>query len=97
MACAFVRAGWIIEAMLGRPFVTGIIIGATAGEPGVFFSNPVKDVKGKVIGVVTLRIKGKAIASILEASRGEVARVPMLIDGDGIIIHYPNAKQLYKL
>jgi serine/threonine protein kinase/HAMP domain-containing protein len=87
---------YFIEAMRGRPFVTGIIIGATAGEPGVFFANPVRDAAGKVIGVVTLRIKGQAIASILEASRGEAARVPMLIDGDGIIIHHPDAKNLYK-
>jgi hypothetical protein len=51
----------------------------------------VKDADGKVIGVVTLRIKGQAIASILEASRGEAGRVPMLIDGDGIIIHHPDS------
>ncbi|MEO7742933.1 MAG: cache domain-containing protein [Usitatibacter sp.] len=87
---------YFIEAMLGRPFATGIIIGATAGEPGVFFANPVKDAEGRAIGVVTLRIKGQAIASILEASRGEAGRVPMLIDGDGIIIHHPDAKNLYK-
>ncbi len=87
---------YFIEAMLGKPFVTGIIIGATAGEPGVFFANPVKDAEGKVIGVVTLRIKGRAIASILEASKGAAGRVPIMVDGDGIIIHHPDPRNLYK-
>eukprot|EP01032_Pedospumella_encystans_P000697 gene697-807_t len=28
------------EAMKGRPFMTGVIIGATAGKPGVYYPNP---------------------------------------------------------
>jgi C4-dicarboxylate-specific signal transduction histidine kinase len=87
---------YYIEGMKGKPYVTGIIIGATAGEPGVFFANPVKDSNLKTIGVVTLRIKGSAIASILESSRGEAGRVAMMVDGDGIIIHHTDKKQLYK-
>ncbi|APV51674.1 hypothetical protein BWI17_19440 [Betaproteobacteria bacterium GR16-43] len=87
---------YFLDAMRGRPYVTSMIVGAVAGEPGVFFSNPVRDAAGKVIGVVTLRIKGSAISSILEASREETERTAMLIDGDGIIVHHTDPKQLYK-
>ena len=82
--------------MKGKRHVTGIIVGATAGEPGVFFANPILDAAGKVIGVVTLRIKGAAISSIVESSRGDSERMAMLIDGDGVIIHHTDPSQLYR-
>lgn len=84
------------EAMQGRSYVTGIIIGATAGEPGVFFANPVRDEKNDVIGVVTLRVRGSAIAAILEEARGNSARNAMLIDGDGIVIHHSDPWLIFK-
>ncbi|MEP7156887.1 MAG: serine/threonine protein kinase, partial [Betaproteobacteria bacterium] len=84
------------EAQQGRPYITGIIIGATAGEPGVFFSNPVKDATGKVIGVVTLRIRGSAIAAILEEARGITARTAMLVDADGILLHHSDPWLIFK-
>ncbi|MBL8525522.1 MAG: protein kinase [Betaproteobacteria bacterium] len=84
------------EALAGRQHITGIIIGATAGEPGVFFANPVKDDRGQVIGVVTLRIRGSAIAAILEESRGNSARNAMLVDGDGVIIHHSDPWLIFK-
>jgi serine/threonine protein kinase/HAMP domain-containing protein len=87
---------YFLEAMRGRSYVTSIILGATAGEPGVFFANPINDPTGKFWGVVTLRIKGKAISEILESSRGDPEHIAMLIDADGIIIHHTDPKQLYK-
>jgi len=84
------------EALAGRQHITGIIIGATAGEPGVFFANPVNDETGKVIGVVTLRIRGSAIAAILEDARGTSSRTAMLVDGDGILIHHSEPQLMFK-
>jgi serine/threonine protein kinase/HAMP domain-containing protein len=87
---------YFLEGMRGKKYVTSMIVGATAGEPGVFFANPVRDAAGKVIGVVTLRIKGGAISSILESSREESERIAMLLDGDGIIVHHTDKSHLYK-
>ena len=88
------------EAMKGHPFMTGVIIGATAGKPGVYYANPVFDEAKKVIGVVVMRIKGGTISSILdEASAGGTEtgkRIPFMIDGDGILVHYPDQDQLYR-
>lgn len=84
------------EARAGRSHVTGIIVGATAGEAGVFFANPVRDENANVIGVVTLRILGSAIATILEQSRGTSARTAMLVDGDGVLIYHSDSSLIFK-
>jgi serine/threonine protein kinase/HAMP domain-containing protein len=83
------------SAMAGNPHVTGITVGAVAGAAGVFYSHPVLAPRGEVMGVVVLRIKADPIGRILaEARRGE-ARVPFLVDGDGVIIWHPDPKYLY--
>lgn len=84
------------EASQGRPYITGIIVGATAGASGAFFANPVKDEKGQVIGVVTLRIRASSVAAILEESRGTTARTAMLVDGDGVLLHHSDPWLIYK-
>jgi HAMP domain-containing protein len=84
-------------AMEGKPFVSGIIVGAVAGASGVFYSIPVFGAEGtgKPIGAVVLRIKAEAIARILDAAKQGNERIPFLIDDDGVIIHHPNPKLLY--
>lgn len=83
------------EAMAGRPHMTGIVVGATAGAAGVYYSNPVRDPQGTVIGTVVLRIKASSIAGILgETKRG--ALMPFLVDGDGVMIYHPDDSNLYR-
>jgi HAMP domain-containing protein len=84
------------EAIAGRPTITGITVGATAGASGAFFANPVKDEKGEVIGVVTLRIRASSVAAILEEARGTLARTAMLVDGDGVLLHHSDPWLIYK-
>ena len=84
------------EAIAGRPYITGIIVGATAGASGAFFANPVKDDKGQVIGVVTLRIRASSVAAILEESRGTTSRTAMLVDGDGVLLHHSDPWLIFK-
>jgi serine/threonine protein kinase/HAMP domain-containing protein len=83
------------EAMQGRSFTTGIIVGAVAGQAGVFFSNPMRDAEGDVIGTVVLRILAAPISKMLDEAQAGSERVPFLIDEDGVIIHHPNPKHLY--
>ena len=66
------------------------------GASGAFFANPVKDEKGQVIGVVTLRIRASSVAAILEESRGTTARTAMLVDADGILLHHSDPWLIYK-
>ena len=84
------------EAVRGRAFTSGIVVGATTGRHGMFFSHPVADANGQVIGVLVLRIKASTIGNILDAATVGSARVPFMIDGNGVLIHYPDQSQLFK-
>ena len=83
-------------AMKGQTFISGIVVGAVAGQAGVFYSNPVFDAQKNVIGAVVLRIKASAIAKILDSAKQGNDRIPFLVDDDGIIIHHPNETLLYR-
>ncbi|MES2296694.1 MAG: cache domain-containing protein [Pseudomonadota bacterium] len=84
------------QAMAGHAFKTGIIVGTTAGQPGMYYSNPVFDAQHKLIGVVVLRIKGPAIGAIVDEMAAGSGRTPFMIDGDGVLIHHPDPHQLYR-
>jgi HAMP domain-containing protein len=84
------------QAMEGKRFMTGIIVGAVAGAAGVFYSRPVLDPKGAVIGAVVMRIKAEPIARILAQARVGAERQPFLIDEDGVVVWHPDEKVMFK-
>lgn len=84
------------QAVQGHPFKTGIIVGSTEGKPGMYYANPVFDAAGKVIGVVVLRLKGSSIGRILDEAAAGSGRTPFMIDGDGVLIHHPDRRYLYR-
>lgn len=89
--------GYIQAALAGKPFMTGLVVGAEPGDTGVSFANPVSDSAGGIIGVVELRVRGRAIAAILESAReGSPELVALLIDQDGIVVHHADPRHLYK-
>lgn len=77
-------------ALGGREHVTGIVVGAVAGQAGMFFSSPVRAPDGAVIGVVALRLRAAAVADILDDVRAGSPRVPWLVDRDGVVLHHPD-------
>ena len=83
-------------AMQNRPNMTGVIIGSVAGEAGIYYANPIVNASAAVIGVVVLRIKGAAVNAVLNDAHLGTQRVPFLIDGDGVLIYYPDPAQLYR-
>nr|WP_316641830.1 cache domain-containing protein [uncultured Roseateles sp.] len=84
------------SAMQGQPFVTGIVVGAVAGAAGMFYAEPVLDASQQVVGAVVLRIRAASFASILDEVQDGAKRVPMLIDGDGVLIYHPRDDLLYR-
>ena len=84
------------SAIEGRAHITGMVVGAVAGQAGVFYSNPVFDSDKKVVGAVVLRILGSSIGKMLVEVQQGKDRVPFLVDGDGVIIFHPDEKLLYK-
>jgi serine/threonine protein kinase/HAMP domain-containing protein len=83
-------------ALLGRSFKSGMLVGSTEGKPGMYYSNPVFDAAHKVIGVVVMRLKGGSFAGILDESVAGSGRVPFMVDGDGVLIHHPDTRHLYR-
>ncbi|MFZ3321749.1 MAG: cache domain-containing protein [Usitatibacter sp.] len=85
------------QAMAGRSYMTGIVVGSVAGAAGVFFSRPVFAAHSQnVIGAVVMRVKAEPIARILDAARVEEDRLPFLVDGDGVIVYHPDERFLFK-
>ena len=84
--------------MEGRPFMTGIIVGAVAGAAGrVLLAARCSAPDGKtVIGAVVLRILADPDRPHpARARRSGDERIPFLVDDDGVIVWHPNEKLLY--
>jgi serine/threonine protein kinase/HAMP domain-containing protein len=84
------------EAMEGRRHMTGVIVGAVAGAAGVFYSRPVFDPSGAVIGAVVMRIKAEPIGRMLAQAKVGGDRIPFLIDDMGVVVWHPDEKQMFK-
>ncbi len=85
------------EAITGKAFTSGLVLGTTAGKAGLYFSNPVRDSKGAIVGVVVLRLKGTSIKAILnEVQQRDATLIPMLFDNDGMLVAYPDESKLYR-
>ena len=84
------------EAMQGRAYTTGIVVGAVAGAAGLFHAEPVRADDGRVLGAMVLRIRGSSVAAILDEVRHDSTLTPLLVDGDGVLIHHPRDDLLYR-
>ena len=84
------------ETMAGRVHMSGLAVGATDNEAGVFLSHPVLSEKREVVGLVSMRIKGIAITDIVNSAGNKSGRTPLLIDGDGVLVYHPDPKWLYR-
>ena len=83
------------KAIQGNSHMTGIVVGAVAGQAGIFYSNPVFDSDNNIIGTVVLRILASSVSKILSEATEGSPQVPFLIDGDGVIVHHPDTRFLY--
>jgi C4-dicarboxylate-specific signal transduction histidine kinase len=82
-------------AASGREHVTGIVVGAVAGQAGMFFSTPVRSADGTVLGVVALRLRAATVAEVLDDVRAGSTRVPWLIDRHGVVLHHPDSALIF--
>jgi C4-dicarboxylate-specific signal transduction histidine kinase len=82
-------------AMNGQSYTTGLLVGAVAGASGMAYAEPVRGADGKVLGVLVLRMRGAAVAAIVDEVRHDSKLTPFLVDGDGVVIHHPQSDLLY--
>ncbi|HEU5319029.1 MAG TPA: methyl-accepting chemotaxis protein [Chloroflexota bacterium] len=75
------------DAMAGKPNVSDVSLGVNVqSSPAMFFTSPVKDAAGTIIGSATLRINAEAIWAYLDAARPSGRATAVLVDDDGVII-----------
>ncbi len=84
------------NAISGQAYMSGMTLGSLDGISGVYYSNPILAKNGQVLGVIVFRIKGSAIAAILEDVTQKSDRRPFLVDTDGILIYYADKRFLYQ-
>jgi HAMP domain-containing protein len=84
------------EAMAGRAFATGVVVGASAGAAGVFLAEPVRDAAGAVAGVAVLHVRAAAFSAILAQGSGGSELTPFMVDGDGVVMDHPKPEALYR-
>lgn len=85
------------RALEGENVISDVAVGITTREPGVFFSGPVKDRNGSIIGAIVLKLRGAVIDRVnLDVSRQTEKGFAVVIDANSIIISHPDPKQLYR-
>lgn len=83
------------EAIQGRPHISDILVGVVTKRPGLFFSAPVRDESGGIVGAAVIKMWGEAIWAIVDALQVGAGGYAFLIDQDGVIIGHPDKSLLY--
>ena len=84
------------EAAAGRSYTSGIIVGAVAGATGFFVAEPIHAPDGTQLGVLVVRVLGSAVSRIVGELEENAELTPMLVDGDGVVLHHPKREHLFK-
>ncbi len=87
---------YFAQAVKGRPYMTGIIVGSVLAQAGVYISHPIANREGVVVGIVVVRVTAKSIGDIVEDERQAKERVGFVVDGDGVVIYHPDVNMRYK-
>lgn len=78
-----------------RVYVSDLLVGTRSGQPGVYFSLPIRD-NGAVIGVAVLKLKEKIITGILEEEGARTQHDVFLVNQYGLIVYHPHADARYR-
>lgn len=83
------------EAISGTPAIDSVV-GVTSKELGYYFSYPVKDDAGKILGVVVTKMKPDFLNQhiILKSAKGNA--YTMLVNKEGVIIYSSEKEKIYK-
>ncbi len=84
------------QALAGTQYVSDMAMGTTTGEAGVFFSGPIRDEGGKIVGVTVLKLRGSVVDRVCRDVSEHVKNgFATVIDSRDVIISHPDASMLY--
>jgi methyl-accepting chemotaxis protein len=85
------------KAIQGQPSMDSVVISKKNNEPVCSIAHPVRDENGQVIGMISGLMKVSFLAAkINEIKLGKTGYVYM-VNKDGVVIVYPDAKQVLQL
>ncbi|WP_269532025.1 adenylate/guanylate cyclase domain-containing protein [Chitinimonas sp. BJYL2] len=84
------------QVIKGGLYISDIEVGVVTRMPGVFFSAPIYRPDGAIGGVAVMKIRGETVTGILDAVRSSSNRYAFLVNRDGVLVHHPDAKLLYR-
>jgi class 3 adenylate cyclase len=83
------------EAIREGRYVSEILTGSTTRQPGVYFSEAVRDKDRGTVGVAVVKLSGDAIAHMVEAVRPGGGGA-FLVDSYGVIVSHTDRDLLYR-
>jgi serine/threonine protein kinase/HAMP domain-containing protein len=83
------------DVIAGRANVSGLVVLQGADGADLFVAAPVRGEGDTLAGVLVLQLAGASLAKILDDVRADPRLTPFLVDGDGVLVHHPNAALRY--
>lgn len=83
------------EAIAGKPSVDAAI-GVTSKKFGYYFSYPIKNASGKILGVLSTKLKEELVANALKPGSLSSEGAAMLVDRYGVVIQSTQPNMLFK-
>jgi methyl-accepting chemotaxis protein len=76
------------EGLKGNSFISGVSIGIETNVPSIFYSTPVRDGQGRIIGVVNAKTNPSQVGEFVEAARNRVGSgaAGVLLDEQGLVV-----------
>lgn len=82
------------KAISDEPYVD-IAVGVTSGEVGYYFSHPIKDADGDILGIAVTKMKPERVHDAINVRSGLQGHI-MLTDACGVIIHSDKEDRIFK-
>ena len=95
LAANLTSRNYFQQAIHGKRYISSISKNSTTSGSSIFFSAPVKDSGGQILGVAVVKMKAEAIWNIINALRVGSNGDSFLVDQLGIIISDPDRSQLF--
>ncbi len=73
------------QALAGEAF-SEAALGVTSGETGYYFSGPIKDEEGKIIGVSTIKVSTGTFLALVGGNFSDAVLDQFIADEDGVVL-----------
>ena len=89
---------YVQEALAGDSAISRMLLGLSSGDAGVFFSGPVRDEAGTLVGVLILKLEAWRIEVLCRDNWSPAGErgVVSLVDAEGIVLADPDPERRFR-